>query len=91
MAGVIPGLLVVALVVGWIAYDRRKRAGGELPLYRQRISEVGRSEGGGIACPACGGSQFTARRSMGGKAIAGLLAPKTVVECVTCGARYRRG
>lgn len=80
----------MAAVVGWIAYDKRKLAKIDPPLHTRRISEVGQTPNG-LACPKCGGTQFAARRSLGGKALAGLLAPKTVTECVACGARYRRG
>src|SRR5437660_3852591 len=60
---------------------------------RRRISEVGRTPEG-LHCPSCGGTQFRLMRSEKGKALraivvlpAALLAPKKVVECVTCGAR----
>ena len=56
-----------------------------------RISKVGNRDASGIHCPKCGGSQFTAKRSAGGKVGLGLLAPKTRVKCVTCGAQYTRG
>jgi len=56
-----------------------------------RISKVGMRDTGGLRCPKCGGNQFTAKRSPGGKVGLGLLAPKTRVKCVTCGAEYSRG
>lgn len=43
------------------------------------------------ACPRCGSTQFTAKRSMKGKMAAGILATKTQVRCVGCGQTYRRG
>jgi hypothetical protein len=42
-------------------------------------------------CPNCGGSQFTAKRSMKGKVAVGILAPKTQVRCVACGSMFKRG
>ena len=56
-----------------------------------RISTVGVQGGGGLQCPKCGGSQFKAKRSAGGKMTLGVLAPKTRVKCVTCGTQYTRG
>jgi hypothetical protein len=56
-----------------------------------RISQVGVKSAGGLACPKCGGTNFTAKRSAGGKVGFGLLAAKTRVKCVTCGAQYTRG
>jgi hypothetical protein len=56
-----------------------------------RISKVGMRGASGLHCPKCGGNQFTAKRSAGGKVGLGLLAPKTRVEWVTCGAQYTRG
>jgi DNA-directed RNA polymerase subunit RPC12/RpoP len=55
------------------------------------ISKVGVQTLGGLACPKCKGTNFTAKRSAGGKVGLGLLAPKTRVRCVTCGATYTRG
>jgi hypothetical protein len=45
----------------------------------------------GLACPRCGGSQFKARRSKKGILAVGVLAPKTQVQCVACGAKFKRG
>ena len=56
-----------------------------------RISKVGTRGIGGLHCPKCGGNQFTAKRSAGGKVALGLLAPKTRVKCITCGAQFTRG
>jgi hypothetical protein len=56
-----------------------------------RISKVGVRGQAGLQCPKCGGTQFTAKRSAGGKMGLGLLAPKTRVRCVTCGAQFTRG
>ena len=65
---------------------------------RQKLSKVGDTESGTLACPKCGGTQFTAKRSSKGKMIGfatlgvgGLLAPKSEVKCVTCGTMFRRG
>lgn len=65
---------------------------------RGRLSEVGERTAAGLACPKCGGTQFKAKRSAGGKAlgaplggVGAMLAPKTRVKCVTCGTEYRRG
>jgi hypothetical protein len=56
-----------------------------------KISKVGVKGQAGLGCPKCGGTQFKAKRSAGGKVGLGLLAPKTRVRCVTCGAQYTRG
>jgi hypothetical protein len=56
-----------------------------------KISRVGQHTEGGLACPRCGGTQFKAKRSVKGKVAAGLLAPKSQVRCVTCGAVFKRG
>jgi hypothetical protein len=52
----------------------------------------------GPVCSRCHGRQFEARRDAGkttvgvlAAGIGGLLVPRDVVECVTCGMRYRRG
>jgi ssDNA-binding Zn-finger/Zn-ribbon topoisomerase 1 len=74
-------------------------AQGDAPRGRQKISEAGaRTETGQLVCPKCGGAQFTAKRSKKGKVIgfttlgvAGLVAPKSQVKCVTCGTMYKRG
>jgi uncharacterized C2H2 Zn-finger protein len=65
---------------------------------RRRLSAVGAKTEGGIACPRCGGTQFTAKRSNTGKAVGfatlgvgGLIAPKSQVKCVTCGMKFKRG
>lgn len=42
-------------------------------------------------CPRCGGTQFTAKRSMAGKLGFGVLAVKSRVRCVTCGLDFKRG
>jgi hypothetical protein len=56
-----------------------------------RISKVGVRGATGLQCPKCGGTQFTAKRSAGGKIGLGLLAPKTRVRCVTCRTQFTRG
>lgn len=55
------------------------------------LSTVGAPTVQGLACPKCGGTQFTAHRSGRGKVTAGLLARKSRVRCVTCGTDYLRG
>lgn len=64
---------------------------------RKTLSQVGNRTDGGVACPKCGGTQFTAKRSK--KAKVGLLplailiplAPKSQVQCVACGTMFKRG
>lgn len=65
---------------------------------RKRIGDVGTQTAAGLACPKCGGQQFTAKRSKTGKTVGvvtlgvgAVLAPKTQVRCVTCGTMYKRG
>lgn len=65
---------------------------------RQKISKVGDTSSGTLACPNCSGQQFTAKRSMFAKTVGvatigvgAALAPKSQVKCVTCGTMYRRG
>lgn len=65
---------------------------------RKKLSSVGTKTEGGLACPKCGGMQFTAKRSKKGKIIGfttlgvgGLVAPKSQVKCVTCGTMFKRG
>lgn len=67
-------------------------------LRRRRLSKAGGQTAAGLACPRCGSSQFTAKRSKKGKVIGVvtvgvgvLLAPKSQVKCVACGTMYRRG
>lgn len=43
------------------------------------------------ACPNCGGTSFTAKRSRRGKLGFGVFASKSQVRCVTCGRTYKRG
>jgi hypothetical protein len=64
-----------------------------------RLSTVaGRSAGGELLCPVCGGTQFRARRSRNDRwtvALGGGLGLLTTwrnrAQCVTCSAIYRRG
>ena len=58
---------------------------------RENLSLVGERTEAGLACPKCGGMQFTAKRSKTGKVGLGVLAPKTQVKCVTCGMMFKRG
>ena len=66
---------------------------------KKKLSKVAdKAEGGGVACPKCGGTQFEPKRSFKGKAIGvatigvgAVLAPKSRVRCVTCGKEFKRG
>lgn len=65
---------------------------------RDKLSSVGTQTAAGLACPKCGGTQFTAKRSKKGKllgittlGVGGLVAPKSQVKCVTCGTMFKRG
>lgn len=65
---------------------------------REQLGEVGVQGAAGLACPRCGSTQFTAKRSKKGKVIGVttlgvgvLLAPKSQVKCVACGNMYKRG
>jgi hypothetical protein len=58
---------------------------------REELTAVGTRGERGVACPRCGASQFTAKRSMAGKTGFGVLAPKTMVRCVACGLMFKRG
>lgn len=61
-------------------------------VVKRNISKVANYGGDGtLRCPKCGGTNFTAKRSMKGKIAVGLLAPKTRVKCVTCGKMFKRG
>jgi hypothetical protein len=77
-AAVVP--LGILLGIGKVAAEKANR-----------ISKVGVQGGAGLQCPKCGGTQFKAKRSAGGKMALGVLAPKTRVRCVTCGTQYTRG
>lgn len=58
---------------------------------RAAFSSVAESiDSGESACPKCHGTSFTAKRSVKGKVLFGVLAPKTQVRCVTCGTMYKR-
>ena len=49
---------------------------------------------GGLACPGCGGMSFVPRRRMATKVafgVASLAGRPHWVECVTCGAMFKRG
>ena len=67
-------------------------------MRRKKISKAGNNNGDGIACPKCGGTQFTAKRSMKAKTlgvatvgVGAAVAPKSQVKCVTCGKMFKRG
>lgn len=62
------------------------------------MKKLSKASGQTGACPRCGSTQFTAKRSGGAKLIGGLtfgigamLAPKSRVRCVGCKKEYRRG
>jgi hypothetical protein len=81
---------------GWQTQPSRAANGGGFG--RPTLSQVGQRADGGVACPNCGGTQFTAKRSKKGKAIGfatlgvgGLVAPKSQVKCVVCGKMFKRG
>ena len=83
---------------GWPELTEAEKAHGAPPDYtsfpgtRQPLSAVGRRAGSGVlTCPRCGGTQFTAKRSMAGKLAVGVLAPKSRVKCVACGTMFKRG
>lgn len=82
----------------WPLADDEKSAYAGTVNHRQPLSDVGQQTSAGLACPKCGGTQFTAKRSMTGKivgtatlGVGGLLAPKTRVKCVACGTMFLRG
>lgn len=81
-----PAFIVIGASVGLLIGAARISAQNA-----NKISKVGVKGQAGLACPKCGGTQFKAKRSAGGKVGLGLLAPKTRVRCVTCGAQYTRG
>lgn len=80
------GIVVIAASVGVMIGVAKIMAAEE-----NKISKVGVQGANGLQCPKCGGTNFKAKRSAGGKMGLGLLAPKTRVRCVTCGAQYTRG
>ena len=84
--------------VTWPLSDEEKSAYSGAVGHRQPLSAVGQQTEAGLACPKCGSTQFTAKRSMTGKivgfgtlGVGGLLAPKTRVKCVACGTMFQRG
>jgi hypothetical protein len=92
-AVVIGAAVSVGAAVGFVVITLGLLIGGAKAIADRgnRISQVGVKSAGGLACPKCGGTNFTAKRSVGGKVGLGLLAPKTRVRCVTCGATFTRG
>jgi ribosomal protein S27AE len=65
---------------------------------RRELTEVADRSSGQLACPKCGGTQFHARRSNTKRLIgaatvgaASLLTSRSQVQCVTCGAKFKRG
>lgn len=78
-----------------VALPRRSRA---TKTKQQRISKVGATSSGVLACPKCGGAQFKTRRSAKHRTamittvgVAGLLKSGSQVRCTTCGTIYKRG
>lgn len=84
--------------------SRQVGRGSAVDVPISRVGKTG-GQGVGLACPRCGGAQFKQRRSRGGRAgivagtvllpgigtVAGAaLTKQKQVQCVTCGARYRR-
>lgn len=69
-----------------VGHGPKRRAHTERVRAGKRINDSGV-----LVCTVCGGSQFKAKRSVGGKLAGGLLAPKSRVQCVTCGATTSRG
>jgi len=58
----------------------------------ETLSAAGaRTTTGQLACPGCGGTAFTAKRSVDGLLLGGIFAPKSQVKCVTCGRVFKRG
>lgn len=68
-----------------------------LGVGKPKLSKVGDTSSGTLACPKCKGTQFKAKRSGLGKLASAplpvtmLLVPKHHVKCVACGTTYRRG
>jgi hypothetical protein len=69
------------------------------PAWQELAAALGSPEGDtslgrprlvGPSCTSCGGSQFTRRRSKKGVVTVGVFAPKSQLECVTCGTKYKR-
>lgn len=56
-------------------------------MSRAKFSTATARTGG---CPRCGSTAFTAKRSMTGKVMLGVLAPKTQVRCIGCKTTYAR-
>ncbi len=108
--------LLVAVVYTWVglqppltAAQKAQQAAFNQALATRfagskKLSRVGVNTTGGLACPRCGGTSFTARRSTKRRAViaASVFVPpgplgfgaflgKNQVECVTCGHKYKRG
>ncbi|MBV9293385.1 MAG: hypothetical protein JO222_13130 [Frankiales bacterium] len=81
------------------AAERRERRASRPRATRSTpISSAGKVDGGGLACPRCGGTQFKARRSTKARAgivmtgaVGAVATRQTQVTCVTCGTRWKRG
>lgn len=56
----------------------------------QTLAKAGTQTAGGLACPKCGSTSFCPHRSLKGKVMLGLLAPKSRVECVACRKEFKR-
>jgi DNA-directed RNA polymerase subunit RPC12/RpoP len=81
MAGTIIGvLLIVFIVLALLSHNQQKHVNAGKKI----------NAAGVLVCTRCGGAQFVAKRSMGGKILFGVFAPKTRVKCVTCGAETGR-
>lgn len=83
--------LLAALPKSYRSTNNRQPTYSDTMGPRQKLSSVGAKTGHGLACPKCGGTQFKAKRSMGGKVMVGVFAPKSHVRCVTCGLEFKRG
>lgn len=61
---------------------------------KQKLSEVGSATENGLACPKCGGTNFTVKRSGKAKVMLGvgaMLVKGSQVRCVSCGTVFKRG
>lgn len=74
--------------------DRAVKTRGRPPV-RHVLSHVSRRDAQGrFPCPHCGGTTYLAKRPMRRKITLGIFAvftPKSLLQCVSCGATYERG